>query len=63
LLEELGRRSYRLAWRAQDVVGAARPGVLKDVAQGFGQARRILNFLTDRYMFPFRDQWFPLAGS
>jgi hypothetical protein len=63
LLEELGRQSYRLAWRATEVVGGVRPGVLGDMVDGFGQARRLLNFLTDRYMFPFRDQWFPLAGS
>lgn len=63
LLEELGRRSYRLAWQATDVVGGTRSGVLEDVAQGFGRARRILNFLTDRYMFPYRENWFPLAES
>jgi len=35
--------------------------VLADVAQRFGQARRILNYLTDRYLFPYRGRWFPTA--
>ncbi len=53
LLEELGRRSYRLA--QANAVSA----LLRDVADGFYQARRTLNFLTDRYLFPYRDLWFP----
>jgi len=37
--------------------------VLEDLASdGFGRARRILNFLTDRYLFPLRDHWFPTAA-
>lgn len=55
LLEQVGRRSYQLAWRGAD---AAAGEVLADVAEGFGQARRLLNFLTDRYLFRFRHQWF-----
>lgn len=61
LLEQLGRRSYHLAWRATATIGGERPALLGDVAEGFGQARRLLNFLTDRYLFPFREQWFPLS--
>jgi hypothetical protein len=55
LLEQVGRRSYRLAWRGAD---AAAGEVLAEVAEGFGQARRLLNFLTDRYLFTFRHRWF-----
>lgn len=62
LLEYLGERWYRLAVRA-----AAHPStgtaVVETVAERFGQARRVLNHLTDRYLFPFRDQWFPTEGE
>jgi hypothetical protein len=63
LLEELGRRSYHLAWRSTEVAGLGLSGVLGDVAEGFGEARRILNFLTDRYLFPWREQWFPFTDT
>ncbi len=57
LLEELGRRWYRLA-----SAGAASPSasvrVVDEVAERFTDARRVLNLLTDRYLFPFRGQWF-----
>jgi hypothetical protein len=33
-------------------------GVLGDVSENFAVARRILNFLTDRYLYPMRRQWF-----
>ncbi len=61
LLEELGRRSYRVAQRATQAQDAGMARVLGDVAQGFGQARRILNFLADCYVFPYRRHWFPVA--
>ena len=58
LMEEMGRRWYRLA-----TAGAASPTaamkVVADVAERFGHARRILNLLTDRYVFPLRGYWFP----
>lgn len=58
LMEELGRRWYRLA-----AAGATPPtaalAVIGDVGERFGQARRILNLLTDRYLFPFHSRWFP----
>lgn len=58
LLERLGRRSYLAAGRSAEGHGA--PGVLVQLAEEFGHARRMLNFLTDRYMFPVRNRWFPL---
>ncbi|MGI8824983.1 MAG: hypothetical protein ACR2JC_04930 [Chloroflexota bacterium] len=62
LLEQLGRRSYHLASRAAEPPsGMSR--VLAEVAEGFEQARRLLNVLTDRYLFPFRERWFPTGGS
>jgi hypothetical protein len=63
LLEQVGRRSYYTAWKATEGIGGSMSRVLGEVADGFGQARRILNFLTDRYLFPFRDQWFPLPEA
>jgi hypothetical protein len=57
LLEQLGRRAYRIAQRGADR-RAAMAGVLGDVSENFAAARRVLNFLTDRYLFPMRRQWF-----
>jgi|SRR5713101_920463 len=61
LLEQLGQRWYRLAYE-----GVPRPAprdieVIGEIAKQFGQARRILNVITDRYLFPYRDQWFAKA--
>jgi len=57
LLEQLGRRAYRIAQRGADR-RAAMTGVLGEVSENFAAARRVLNFLTDRYLFPMRRQWF-----
>jgi hypothetical protein len=57
LLEQLGRRAYRIAQQGADR-GAPMAGVLGDVSENFAIARRILNFLTDRYLYPMRRQWF-----
>jgi hypothetical protein len=61
LLERLGGHSYRVAWKATEGVGGM-ARVLGDMAQSFGDARRLLNVVTDRYLFPFRERWFPVAG-
>ena len=54
LLEWLGRRAYRIAARS------AAPGPdLRDVVEGFGRARRVLNVLTRRFIYPSRERWFP----
>ena len=57
LLEQLGRRAYRIAIQGADR-RAAMAGVLAEVSENFAAARRVLNFLTDRYLFPMRRQWF-----
>ena len=61
LMEELGRRWYRLA-----TTGAASPTaalrVVEEVAARFTHARRILNLITDSYLFPFRGRWFAAPG-
>jgi hypothetical protein len=56
-LELIGSSSYRQASIAAEAA-AGSSGALRDMAGGFGQARRVLNFVTDRYLFPFREQWF-----
>jgi hypothetical protein len=57
LLEQLGRRAYRIAHQGADRE-APMAGVLADVSENFAVARRVLNFLTDRYLYPMRHQWF-----
>jgi len=57
LLEQLGRRAYRIAQHGADR-RAAMAGVLAEVSENFAAARRVLNFLSDRYLFPMRRQWF-----
>jgi hypothetical protein len=58
LLEELGQRWYRLA-----AAGVRTPSRDLDVvgqlgSSRFGEARRVLNVMTDRYLWPQRDRWF-----
>lgn len=56
LLEELGARWYRLAARAAPPPAGP---LLDSVAARFGEARRALNVLTDRHLFPVREGLFP----
>ena len=63
LLERLGRRWYR---QALELVAPPVPlGVRAagELGERFGEARRILNHLTDRFLFPFRSAWFAGAGG
>ena len=55
LLEWMGRYSYRRA--------APAPSELAAVAEGFSRARRVLNVLTESYLYPARERWFPQAGA
>lgn len=58
LLESLGKRWYRFA-----VDGGAGRAELATVATRFADARRVLNHITDRHLFPFRGKWFPGEGA
>lgn len=61
LLEALGPRWYRSAGRSAQVSGTPLTSVLAvaaDLADRFDDARRVLNVVTDRYLFPLRDHWF-----
>ncbi len=65
LLEELGRRWYRLAAAAVPAPRSRDVDVVAELGDRFDQARRVLNLVTDRYLFPLRDQWFgapPASG-
>jgi hypothetical protein len=61
LLEWLGPRWYHAAAERTPITGLSR--LLDDLATRFDQARRFLNHLTDRYLFPVRNRWFPTAGQ
>lgn len=64
LVDLLGSR-----WYARAAAGVARAGlpatgtlsVTADMGRRFGQARRVLNAVTDRYLFPCRERWFGAA--
>jgi len=57
LLEHLGRRAYRIAQQGADR-NAPLAAVLAAVSENFAAARRVLNVLTDRYLYPMRRRWF-----
>lgn len=58
LLEHLGARWYRLALREP----RREPEVLEVVAERFTDARRVLNHVTDQYLFRRRSRLFPGAA-
>lgn len=60
VLRVLGPRWYRLAARRAPLQGVAR--ALDEAAANFDGARRFLTVLTDRYLFPVREQWFGSAA-
>jgi len=63
VLELLGPRWYRMAVRQ---VRGPLTGTMRataDMAAHFPDARRILNFVTDRFLFPFRSHWFGAGGD
>src|SRR5215470_9751867 len=62
LLEHLGARWYRAA-RDLAPVATARLTVVGEVADRFRQARRVLNHVADRYLFPPGSPWFAQPGS
>ncbi len=55
LLDHLGTRWYLLAARA----GAPPARLLEAIAERFVEARRALNVLADRHLFPSAREWFP----
>jgi len=63
LLEQLGRRWYRAAFELLPRPVAENVVVLGELPAHFGQARRMLGFVTEHYLFPHRDRWFGLTGG
>jgi hypothetical protein len=61
LLELLGERWYRLAVAGAQPPLTATMQVAASVSEQFRQARRVLNFVTDQFLFPMRGQWFGVA--
>jgi hypothetical protein len=62
LWEHLGARWYRAA-RDLAPVATARLAVVGEVADRFRQARRVLNHVTDQYLFSSGNPWFTQPGS
>jgi len=63
LLEQLGRRWYRAAFDALPRPVPGNVAVLGELPERFGDARRILSFVTERFLFRHRDRWFGLSGG
>jgi hypothetical protein len=59
LLQRLGRRSYGAVAHVIRGPEFDTAAILPHAAERFSDARRVLNFVTDRYLFPARDAWFP----
>ena len=58
LLDQLGARWYRLSAGASSPASAP-TRLLEAIAERFVEARRALNVLADRHLFPFTRSWFP----
>ncbi|MGA3352721.1 MAG: hypothetical protein ABSD85_05975 [Acidimicrobiales bacterium] len=61
ILELLGARWYAAAVSAATANGSpvtATLAVAGHIAEHFRDARRVLNAVTDRYLFPLRERWF-----
>lgn len=58
LFEAIGERSYAYAVRGVRAPISDGVRVLAEVASRFRIARRVLNLVTDRYLFPLREQYF-----
>ena len=61
LLEHLGSRWYIAAVASATSSGlpvTAPLAVAGHIGEHFGDARRVVNAVTDRYLFPVREQWF-----
>lgn len=62
LLEHLGQRWYRLAVQTSGGSPAGSSSGLASISDHFPDARRALNHLADRWLFPFRSSWLPTPG-
>jgi hypothetical protein len=63
LLGRLGPRWYRAAFELMPRPVPANLVVVGELSERFSQARRILSFITERFLFPHRETWFGLAAN
>jgi hypothetical protein len=63
LLERLGRRWYRAAYERMGRPVPVELAVIGELPGRFDHARRILNLVTDQFLFARREQWFGLGSS
>lgn len=63
LLERLGRRWYGAAFDLLPRPVPANLMVLEELPARFGQARRILTFITERFVFTQRERWFGRSAN
>ena len=63
LLEQLGRRWYRGAFQSLPRPVSENVAVIGELPERFDQARRMLGFVTEQFVFPHRDRWFGIAGG
>ena len=61
LLDQLGRRWYRAAWDLLPTPAPANVVVLREMPDHFGDARRILGLVTERFLFQSRARWFGMG--
>jgi hypothetical protein len=61
LLEQLGRRSYQAAFQLLGTPASGHVAILGELPERFGDARRILGVVTERFLFANRDRWFGLG--
>jgi len=58
-LEVVGALRYGRAATHPLAARTGTAGLLSTVSEGFRWARKALNYMTDRYLYPFRAEWFP----
>lgn len=62
LLAELGKRWYRLAYRTGSEPGTRALRSVRDLADRYDSARRVLNVATERHLLPSRHRWFGVGA-
>jgi hypothetical protein len=63
LLEQLGRRWYRAAFVSLPDPIAENVAVIGELPERFDEARRMLGYVTEHFLFPHRDRWFGLSSG
>ena len=63
LLEQLGRRWYRAAFASLPDPIAENVAVIGELPDRFDEARRMLGYVTEHFLFSHRDRWFGLSGG